>query len=128
MARGCTPFTPTIARAERGIDKFTGLADPQELNMNKKTVADESMNEWPLRRENPARRALAEVGITQLRQLAKFSEQELLKLHGVGPKAIRLLRAALSTHGLDFAPPDQPSVVSESANRRRPKQILSKKR
>jgi hypothetical protein len=87
--------------------------------MNKKTDADETMNEWPLKSENPARRALAEVGITHLRQLTEFSEQELLKLHGVGPKAIRLLREALSTPGLAFAPPDQSSVLSKFANRGR---------
>ena len=75
--------------------------------MNRKTAGVESMDEWPLKPENPARRALAEVGITQLRQLTRFSEKELLKLHGVGPKAIRLLREALATQGLDFAPPDQ---------------------
>ena len=88
--------------------------------MNKKTAADESMNEWPLKRQNPARRALAEVGITHLRQLTEFSEQELLKLHGVGPKAIRLLRETLSTHGLAFAAPDQSSVLSKFATRQRP--------
>ena len=88
--------------------------------MNKQAAADESMNEWPLRRENPARRALGEVGITHLRQLTKFSEQELLKLHGIGPRAIRLLGEALSTRGLVFAPPDQSSVISTSANRRTP--------
>ena len=96
--------------------------------MNKQAAADESMNEWPLRRENPARRALGEVGITHLRQLTKFSEQELLKLHGVGPKAIRLLREALSTRGLAFAPPDQSSVISTSAHRRKPQQVPEDKR
>lgn len=86
--------------------------------MNKKTAADQSMDEWPLKRENPARRALAEMGITHLRQLTRFSEQELLKLHGVGPKAIRLLRDALAAHGLAFAPPDRSSALSKSDHQR----------
>lgn len=42
----------------------------------------------------PAASALAEIGITKASQIAKYSEQDLLKLHGVGPKAIKLLREA----------------------------------
>lgn len=42
----------------------------------------------------PATSALAEVGVTQMDQLAAFSERELLALHGVGAKAIRILREA----------------------------------
>lgn len=43
---------------------------------------------------SPATRALAAAGITRSSQLADYSEQDLLALHGVGPKAIRLLREA----------------------------------
>lgn len=43
---------------------------------------------------NPANRALVEVGVTRASQLASFSEQELLAIHGIGPKAIRLWREA----------------------------------
>lgn len=42
----------------------------------------------------PARDALAEIGITRASQLAAYTEKQLLALHGVGPKAIRLLREA----------------------------------
>lgn len=51
----------------------------------------------------PARRALIHAGITHLEQLSRVSEGELLKLHGVGPRAIRLLRDILAGHGLRFA-------------------------
>ncbi|MBT2248333.1 hypothetical protein JHV56_06440 [Arthrobacter sp. BHU FT2] len=50
----------------------------------------------------PATRALLKAGITTLTQVAAHSPQELLALHGVGPKAIRLLHAALAEHGLTF--------------------------
>lgn len=40
----------------------------------------------------PATRALLAIGITTLQQVANFSDDELLKLHGVGPKAVRILR------------------------------------
>jgi predicted flap endonuclease-1-like 5' DNA nuclease len=42
----------------------------------------------------PATRALNGIGITQLSQLRKYTESEILRLHGVGPKAIRILREA----------------------------------
>lgn len=53
----------------------------------------------------PALRALAAAGYTRLDQLAKVKESELVKLHGVGPKAIRVLRETLEASGHSFAPP-----------------------
>ena len=50
----------------------------------------------------PARAALAVVGVTRLEQLPARSERELLALHGVGPKAVRILREALAERGLRF--------------------------
>lgn len=40
----------------------------------------------------PATRALLAAGITALEQVIDKSDEELLALHGVGPKAIRILR------------------------------------
>lgn len=51
----------------------------------------------------PAQSALDEAGITSLEQLAQHSAKEILKLHGMGPKAMRILRAALDERGLSFA-------------------------
>lgn len=51
----------------------------------------------------PARRALMGAGYFRLAQLTKITESTLLQLHGVGPKAIRVLRAALKAKGLSFA-------------------------
>lgn len=48
----------------------------------------------------PARRELAAAGYTRLGQLDGMSARELLKIHGVGPKAIRVLRAAMRERGL----------------------------
>jgi mannose-6-phosphate isomerase-like protein (cupin superfamily) len=50
----------------------------------------------------PARRALSGAGYTRLDQLTRVSESELSKLHGMGPTAIRALRAALDERGLSF--------------------------
>ena len=51
---------------------------------------------------NPARRALEQAGYTTLAQLANVSERELARLHGVGPKALGLLRDTLAERGLSF--------------------------
>ncbi len=50
----------------------------------------------------PARRALAAAGYERLEQLAGVGEAELLRLHGMGPKAIRQLREALAERGLSL--------------------------
>lgn len=50
----------------------------------------------------PARRALDAAGIRSLEQLARFSEDEIKRLHGIGPNALRQLHDALHEHGLSF--------------------------
>jgi hypothetical protein len=50
----------------------------------------------------PATRALAAIGVTNLEQLRGHRAAALLALHGVGPKAIRLLDAALAERGWSF--------------------------
>ena len=52
---------------------------------------------------NPARQALATIGITQLDQVTAHREKDILNLHGMGPKGIRILREALAERGLAFA-------------------------
>lgn len=49
-----------------------------------------------------APRALQAAGIDSLAGVSRYSEQELLAIHGVGPKAIRILAAALAEKGLTF--------------------------
>ncbi|GIH79609.1 hypothetical protein [Planobispora longispora] len=53
----------------------------------------------------PARGALEAAGYTRLEQLAGVTEAELLALHGVGPKAVRILRETLAGRGLSFRTP-----------------------
>jgi hypothetical protein len=52
----------------------------------------------------PATSAFAAAGYYRLEQFTTVSEAELLKLHGVGAKALGVLRQALQAQGLDFAP------------------------
>ncbi len=50
----------------------------------------------------PATRALTAAGDTRLSQLANVPVAELKKLHGVGPKALRLLQEALEQQGMSL--------------------------
>ena len=54
----------------------------------------------------PATRALTVGGYTRLDRLTNVTATELLSLHGVGPKAIRILREALAARDLAFAEDD----------------------
>jgi hypothetical protein len=51
----------------------------------------------------PARRALAGAGYQTLTQLSRATEAEIKQLHGIGPNALKLLRAALKAKGLSFS-------------------------
>ena len=44
----------------------------------------------------PAKDALALVGIFTLEDIVKHTEKELLSLHGVGPKTIRIIKDHLA--------------------------------
>ncbi|HDR4906661.1 TPA: RNA polymerase alpha subunit C-terminal domain-containing protein [Bacillus cereus] len=50
----------------------------------------------------PARRALEHRGIQTVEELSKYSEKEILKLHGMGPASLSKLRKALEESGLSF--------------------------
>lgn len=53
---------------------------------------NESIHEFPKEIGNPATNALVAANITTLKQVSKMSDKELLTIHGVGPKAVRVLR------------------------------------
>ncbi len=51
----------------------------------------------------PARRALVNAGYTELAQLHNISRKQLAALHGMGPKALRILAEHLAQTGAHFA-------------------------
>jgi hypothetical protein len=61
-------------------------------------MADSTTPPTPLPRGlgSPATAALAQEGITTLDDVRDVDLDGLLRLHGVGPKAVRLLRVALA--------------------------------
>ncbi|MBP6785943.1 MAG: hypothetical protein KA170_00040 [Candidatus Promineofilum sp.] len=58
---------------------------------------------FPPGMSQPSLRALLGAGHTRLEQLTTVAAADLLALHGMGPKGIRLLREALAARGLSFA-------------------------
>jgi hypothetical protein len=50
----------------------------------------------------PATRALASIDVTRLSQLTEHRADDLLKLHGMGPRAVGILRQALAEQGLSL--------------------------
>ena len=67
---------------------------------------DEPKHDFPAGIGQPATRALVAAGYTNLDQLSRVTEAELLKLHGMGPKALGIIRSALHAKGLSFADAD----------------------
>lgn len=59
----------------------------------------------------PARRALAGVGITSLDAAAARSRSEIAALHGVGPRAVAVLEAALADRGMGFSDSEPVDVI-----------------
>jgi DNA-directed RNA polymerase alpha subunit len=60
-------------------------------------------SDLPTELAKPAQRALEGAGYFRLEQFTKLSEVEVLKLHGMGPKALEQIRRALNERGLSFA-------------------------
>jgi hypothetical protein len=61
-----------------------------------------SLSDLPEHLAAPALRALLNAKITRLAQLSRFTEKEVLQLHGMGPNAMGVLRGALKPRGLSF--------------------------
>lgn len=68
------------------VEQVTALADNR---------AAASTGDLPTSIGKPATRALAEAGIRSLKDLESWSDERLLGLHGVGPKAVATLRDAI---------------------------------
>ncbi len=50
----------------------------------------------------PAQRALENAGIDSLKKLSRYTEGEILSLHGMGPSSMPVLRRLLREAGLAF--------------------------
>lgn len=77
-----------LARAPKTLARQVSAAD---------TAAPGEVGDLPKAIGRPATQALTSAGITTLAQVAQLSEAELLAMHGVGPKAVRILLEAVRT-------------------------------
>jgi hypothetical protein len=71
-------------------------------------MSGEPESDLPRGLSRPARRALDRAGYARLEQLTGITEAEVLRLHGMGPKALDQLRGALAARGQSFAAPGDP--------------------
>ncbi|KQL36029.1 RNA polymerase alpha subunit C-terminal domain-containing protein [Psychrobacillus sp. FJAT-21963] len=51
---------------------------------------------------SPAKNALVHEGINTLQELSKYTEKEILKIHGIGPASLPIMRTSLEGEGLSF--------------------------
>lgn len=59
-------------------------------------------HDFPARLGRPATGALLAAGYTRMQQLTTVTAREILALHGMGPKGIRILREELAAQGKAF--------------------------
>lgn len=91
------------ATPHEAVDASPTSRPRQEQSMVTHDAAEPT--EFPTRLGRTARRELALHGYTRYDQLTTVTGAELVKIHGVGPKAIRILEEELEARNLSFAGP-----------------------
>ncbi len=95
-------FDDDLSEVARDIENLKAMEEVRPNDVT--TIAfDRQETDLPIGLGKPARRALLAAGYRRLEQLGEVSEAEVKQLHGVGPKALELLRRALDDNGLSFA-------------------------
>lgn len=56
----------------------------------------------PEKLSQPALRALASIHVVHLEDLSKWTEKQLLALHGFGPSGMKALKVAMAEAGVEF--------------------------
>lgn len=82
------------------ITEFLSASMPEEPQ---KGQLEELEHDFPKGIGRPATDALLAAGYTRLEQLTRVREADIKALHGVGPKAIKILSATLAEKRLSFA-------------------------
>jgi hypothetical protein len=87
---------PQFSRERSALSMQEGEAIIRERNPSAKEEL------FPRGVPKPAQRALVAAGYTRLDQLIGARESDLAALHGMGPKALTILKAALKERGKSF--------------------------
>lgn len=90
-------------KPKANADSLCPITAKPRLRLASDRQTDSIKENFPQGVAKPALRALFAAGLTTLDQLTQIREDQLAALHGMGPKAIELLRAALNAKGLDFS-------------------------
>lgn len=90
-------FDPTSDKQADGVNRAMAAERMKDV----KTVPDEQVDLPRIGR--PATSALVQIDVLRLEQLTTFTRQQILDLHGMGPKAVGILEEALAAKGLSFA-------------------------
>lgn len=82
------------------ITEFLSASMPETIQPEQPEALE---HDFPKSIGRPATNALLAAGYTRLEQLTKVRETDIKALHGVGPKAIKILSSTLAQKGLSFA-------------------------
>jgi hypothetical protein len=93
------PTSKTLRTCDKGHQFYKSSDCPSCLTCEEERKSNSG---FLTRLGAPAKRALENNGIKTLELLSKFTEKEILQLHGVGPSSLPKLRAALEEEGLSF--------------------------
>lgn len=83
------------------VDEFLDAPMPESTQKNGQP--ESAAHDFPKSIGRPATAALLAAGYTQLEQLTLVRQADIQQLHGVGPKAIKILHTTLAEKGLKFA-------------------------
>lgn len=106
VLRSGTPIGVRLALADVNGKDLNALVRAAWSNRAPKRLAAamdaaaDAKGDLPAAIGRPATRALLGAGIDTLDRVARHSEAELLAMHGVGPKAVRVLKEELAGKGL----------------------------
>lgn len=92
-----------VTAVEPFLDAPTPEGDSAASVDDARSSSHEPEGDLPGGLSGPARRALAGAGYVKLEQFTTVSEAEVLRLHGMGPKALGQICRALAARGQSFA-------------------------
>lgn len=100
----------TVGKATKGATTKRAAKETAPKNANapaksagrKSAATTPPSADFPKGVSQPATRALASIGVTKVSQLAKHREADVAALHGMGPKALGILKTELEASGKSF--------------------------
>lgn len=104
LAAGYRRLEDLAKATEAEISALHGMG-PKAMRIIKAAMAERKLafaiDDLP-RVGGPATRALNDAGYKRLADFTRVTEDEVMALHGMGPKAMRLIKAAMTEQGLAF--------------------------